>query len=116
MKYRPIRIHKLPVETEEMYGAFSPDRLRLLTRVLSGGRDRTIRLWEVNNGRCLRAIEGLGADVQCLVCHSDQRRLLSCARDIRLWDSETGECLKVFHGHTDTVRSVIWSQDEKHVL
>ncbi len=84
------------------------------SRALSGGRDWTIRLWDVSTGRCLKKIDGVG--VQCLAWHADQRRFLSCARDIRLWDAETGGCLRSFQGHSDTIRSVAWSHDHRHIL
>jgi len=85
-------------------------------RVLSGGRDRTIRLWDVRTGRCLKVMEGPGTHVQCLAWHADQHRFLSCARDIRLWDAETGRCLRILQGHSDTIRSVVWSHDYRQIL
>ena len=86
------------------------------TRILSGGRDRTIRLWEVSTGHCLKAMTGSGFHIHCLAWHADQRRFLSCADDIRLWDSGTGECLRVFHGHRSTIRTVVWSHDHRQLL
>ena len=94
------------------HAVFDPSQ----TRILSGGRDRTIRLWQAGTRRCVRVIDAPGAHVQCLLWCADQRRFLSCAGDIRLWDSETGECLRVFQGHGDTIRSVAWSQGERRIL
>ena len=85
-------------------------------RVLSGSRDGTVRVWDVETGRCLRVIEGHTYHVQCVAWGADQRRALSCSRDIRLWDVETGRCLRVFEGHTETIRSVDWSLDQRRAF
>ena len=80
--------------------AFSPDG----KRALSGADDNTVRLWDVETGRCLRVLEGHTDRLSGAWRGSaDQRRALSGADDntVRLWDVETGRCLRVLEGHTD---------------
>jgi WD40 repeat protein/serine/threonine protein kinase len=80
---------------------------------LSGGRDQTIRLWEVETAECMRTFEGHGSVVTSVSWSADGRWVLSGSWDgtARLWNAETGECEKVFLGHTGDVYSVALSAD-----
>ena len=87
-------------------------------RALSGSDDKTVRLWDVETGRCLRVLEGHTSAVWSVAWSADQRRALSGAQDktVRLWDVETGRCLRVLEGHTTRSLSVAWSADQRHAL
>ena len=65
--------------------------------------DGTVRLWDVETGRCLRVLEGHTDYVWSVAWSVDGRRALSGSNDntVRLWDVETGRCLRVLEGHTD---------------
>ncbi|HWA24586.1 MAG TPA: TIR domain-containing protein [Lacunisphaera sp.] len=93
--------------------AFSPDGRHALT----GADDMTVRLWNVETGRCLRVLEGHKNSVWSVAWSGDQRRALSGGMDntVRLWDVETGRCLRVFEGHASHVKSVAWAGD-RHAL
>ena len=70
-------------------------------RALSGSSDNTVRLWDVETGRCLRVLEGHSSGVVSVAWSADGRRALSGSNDntVRLWDVETGRCLRVLEGH-----------------
>ncbi|HMV85856.1 MAG TPA: TIR domain-containing protein, partial [Blastocatellia bacterium] len=76
--------------------AFSPDGLH----ALSGSEDNTVRLWEVESGRCLRVLEGHTASVLSVAWSGDGRHALSGSSDqtVRLWEVESGRCLRVLEG------------------
>ena len=68
--------------------AISPDG----RSALSGSADRTLRLWDVATGSCLRVFEGHEEGVGCVAVSSDGRRGLSGGWDncLRLWELATG--------------------------
>ena len=93
---------------------FSPDG----TRALTGAGDKTVRLWDVETGRCLRVFEGHTDDVYHVVWSTDQRRALSGSKDktLRLWNVETGHCLRVFEGHRGSIEKVALNADRCRAL
>jgi small GTP-binding protein len=108
---------KPPVVYEEgiLAFAFSPDGKRALCGYHG---DNTVRLWDVETGRCLRVLKGHTDMVDCVAWSADQRRALSGSHDstVRLWDVETGRCLRVLEGHTSAVWGMVWSADQRRAL
>jgi WD40 repeat protein len=78
-------ILQLPVETEEMYGAFSPDRSRLL----SGGDGPVpkVHIRDVETGNCIQVLTGHKGPVAALAWTEDQRWVASGASGggLRRW-------------------------------
>ena len=116
MSSRRDRMLHLQVETEEMYGVFSPDRSRLLTG--GDGANPKVHIWDVETGNCLRVLNGHKEPVAALAWAADQRSVASGAfdRSVRLWEVASGECLRVLAGHRSYVRSVDFSQSRERLL
>jgi WD40 repeat protein len=96
---------------------------KIMTEILiSASADQTIKLWDVQTGRCLSTLTGHTGAVECLALVPDSpgdrhqaqpsaaaaSRLLSSGADgiIRLWNLHTGDCIKLFEGHTRRVWSL----------
>jgi ankyrin repeat protein len=110
-----VRVVQLQLQTpRDLTCAFSPDRARAVTGVVG----RSVRLWDVETGECLRQLVGHTERVWGLAWSGDGRRILSGAWDntARLWDASTGKCLRVLEGHTGFVRSVEFSADARRAI
>jgi WD40 repeat protein/serine/threonine protein kinase len=67
-------------------------------RLLSGHRDGSMKLWDVESASCVRVFEGHTNEIQSLDWSVDGRLALTtgfCDRT-KLWDVETGQCLHSF--------------------
>ncbi|NET06267.1 MAG: protein kinase [Symploca sp. SIO2B6] len=86
--------------------------------ILSGGNDKTLKLWEVATGKCLHSFEGHADAVQSVCLSPDERYALSGSRDqtLKLWEVATGKCLHTFEGHGDFVQAVCFSPDGRYAF
>lgn len=77
-----------------------------LNRLVSGSRDATLRIWDIDSGHCLRVLIGHVAAVRCV--QFDGRRVVSGAYDymVKIWDPQTETCLQTLAGHTNRVYSL----------
>ena len=77
-------------------------------RVVTGGFDRTLRLWDLGSGECVRLMAGHTHSVRCLAL-TEKSRVASGSGDktIKLWDLGTGACIKTLSGHTFTILTLL---------
>ena len=81
------------------------------TRVASGARDDTMRIWDAETGQLLRTIENDGS-IWALAWSPEGDRLASVSGpELIIWDGETGQDLATFHAHENFVADVVWSPD-----
>jgi WD40 repeat protein/Cdc6-like AAA superfamily ATPase len=77
-------------------------------RVISGSQDKTLRIWDLESGRCINTLEGHTDDVECVSITPDGDKAISGSRDktLRVWDVENGKCLNILEGHTRSILCV----------
>ena len=82
--------------------AFSPNQDLLV----SGGNDRSVRIWDVKNAKHLRTIDGRCAVYS--VVFLDDKTIASGGDDylIHIWDAATGKHIKELAGHQNTIVSL----------
>jgi small GTP-binding protein len=106
-----IQLAKLLVGHEDtiLRLSWSSDGVKLA----SASVDKTIRLWNVEEGRLLRTITGHAYGVNFATWSPRGDRLASCSFDqtVRVWNPETGAELSKWREHRDDIPSVAWSPD-----
>ncbi len=85
---------------------------------ISGSADNTVRLWDLDAGRCTATLEGHAHSVRGVALSADIRRAISGSNDktVRVWDLVTGHCTATLEGHTDSVLGVALSADPRRAI
>ena len=86
--------------------------------VLSGSADRTMRMWDIESGRCLQVFKGHSKEVNSVFLGNNGLYALSGSADctIKLWDLASGSCRKTYEGHTDSVSCVLMTSDGRYLI
>ncbi|POS84569.1 hypothetical protein EPUL_004075 [Erysiphe pulchra] len=74
--------------------------LQLEDNILAtGSYDLTIKIWNVDTGKCIRTLKGHTAGIRAL--QFDNQKLISGSLDqtIRIWNWRTGECVNAYQAH-----------------
>jgi tricorn protease-like protein len=87
-------------------------------RVLSGGDDACLHLWDVEKGQLVRTFRGHTNRVMSVAGSPDGKQALTGGEDktVRLWDLATGKELLKLTGHGDWVMAVEFSPDGRQAL
>jgi serine/threonine protein kinase len=80
--------------------------------------DNTLKLQDVNAGKCLQTMKGHTSSVVSVAFSPDGTYALSGSADntLKLWDLNTGKCLQTMQGHSHIVSSVAFSPDGAYAL
>jgi WD40 repeat protein len=94
--------------------AISPDGRTLL----SGSKDKTLKLWNYETGDEIRTFMGHDADIKCCAFSPNGKTILSGSDDatLKLWDVATGVLIRTFIGHRGGVNCCAVSPDGKTIL
>ncbi|MCV2439273.1 WD40 repeat domain-containing protein [Paucibacter sp. DJ2R-2] len=96
--------------------AFSPDGKRLV----SGGHDGILRLWDVKSGQAIGGpLLGHKGAVNSVAFSLDGQRLASGSEDmtLRLWDAKSGQPIgSPLQGHAGAVHCVVFSPDGQRLV
>jgi len=69
--------------------------------IISGSYDKTIKIWDVQTGECLKILKGHNGRIESIAISSDNKFIVSGSGDgtIKIWDVKTGRCLKTLKLH-----------------
>ncbi len=79
--------------------------------LVSGSRDKTIKIWDLDTGELLRTLKGHEDGVDAIALSPDGEIIASGSSDktIKLWHLHTGELLSTFKGHANTVTALAFT-------
>jgi WD40 repeat protein len=85
---------------------------------LSGSRDCTLRVWNLEKGTCEHILMGHNSQINACSISGDGKIALSASKDktLRLWDTKTGHCLHILKEHKEKVTDCTVSKDGKIAL
>ncbi|KAI8337278.1 quinon protein alcohol dehydrogenase-like superfamily [Chlamydoabsidia padenii] len=68
--------------------------------MVTGGCDKTIKVWSLSNGALIRTLQGHTRAVRTL--QMDDTKLVSGGMDntLKVWSHHTGQCIRTLEGHT----------------
>ncbi|WP_437820317.1 outer membrane protein assembly factor BamB family protein [Sorangium sp. So ce1078] len=94
--------------------ALSPDG----QRVVSGSRDKTLKVWDIATGKLLSTLEGHSGRVNACALSPDGQRIVSASNDrtLKVWDIATGKLLSTLEGHSDGVNACALSPDGQRIV
>ena len=73
-------------------------------KIISGGIDGKIIIWNINNGDILKTIDA-HSDYICSLAKLSKNKIISFSNDktIKLWDSKSGICLNTLESNTNRI-------------
>jgi eukaryotic-like serine/threonine-protein kinase len=85
--------------------------------VVSAGWDATVRIWDVETGRCLHAMS-LTDEIWDLAVSRDGRWIAAGGKDqdIYLWEAGTARLIQTLHEHIDTIDALTFSPDSRSLF
>lgn len=85
---------------------------------LSGGKDRTVKLWNPHKGLHIKTYTGHGNEVRDVVVSQDNSKFASCGGDkqVFLWDVASGRFIRKFKGHDSAVNSIVQGPEEETLI
>ncbi|GFZ11974.1 transducin/WD40 repeat-like superfamily protein [Actinidia rufa] len=88
-------------------------------KLVSGGQDRTIKMWDTNTGSLSHSLYGYLGSVLDLTTTHDNKSVIaaSSSNNLYVWDVNSGRMQHTLTGHTDKVCSVDVSKiSSRHVV
>jgi F-box and WD-40 domain protein 1/11 len=105
LHYKPLLPYSL-IMTLEGHGA-AVNAIQILEgQIVSASGDRSVKVWDVRTGACVRTFSGHSKGIACV--QFDGRRIVSGSSDetVRIFDRATGAEVACLQGHTNLVRTV----------
>jgi len=86
--------------------------------IVSGSRDKTIKVWNLHTGKLSRNFAGHSDTVETVAISADGHIIVSGSHDktIKVWNLHTGELIRTLAGHPDQVYCVAISADGQIIV
>ncbi|KAL1914393.1 uncharacterized protein VTP21DRAFT_8911 [Calcarisporiella thermophila] len=84
------------------------------TKIISGSRDNSVRIWDIRTGKCLRTLHHHKKSVLCLQIDGPWLVTGSSDTTIAVWELDTGNVVKELVGHEDSVLNLCF--DSNHIV
>jgi WD40 repeat protein/serine/threonine protein kinase len=87
-------------------------------RVVVGGRDGSMAMWDAASGQALAKMAGHKGGVWALAISADGERIVSGGEDamVRIWDAASGQAMYAAAGHGGAVRAAAFSADRRWIV
>ena len=81
--------------------------------LMSGGNDKTVRLWDANDNLMIKEYKGHGFDIHSIQICNDNSSFASAGSDrcVYIWDVKTGANNARYFGHTSRINSIAYNND-----
>ena len=87
------------------------------SQVITGGRDATIKYFDMPDMKESRTLKGHKEWIRCLILSPDGKMVVSASDDhtIKMWDVATGRQVQTLKGHAGPVRGISFSPDGRYL-
>ena len=94
--------------------AFSPEG----QRIVSGGEDRTVHVWDAQSGSEIRQLTGHSDAIDSVIFGPKGKYIASAGHDkaVRIWDAKSGELIHSLEGHEKSVQGLVFTPDGEHLI
>jgi len=88
------------------------------TRVVTGAKDKTVRIWDATGKGLIHTLRGHDDTVWGVAFSPDDKFVASTSQDttIRIWNADGSGDARVFRGHEGTVWMAAYSSDGKRIV
>jgi len=90
------------------------------SRVVTGGAEGSLRVWDTSTGECLHTLEGHTSLVKSVALTPNGLQAVSTqfarGSSLLVWDLTSGQCVRSLDGHTDTVLVVVVTPDGRRAI
>ncbi|XP_006003723.1 WD repeat domain-containing protein 83 [Latimeria chalumnae] len=85
---------------------------------LTGGSDKSVKLWNPYKGTFLKTYSGHGYEVLDVTGSFDNSQLCSCSADktVILWDVASGQVVRKFRGHAGKVNCIQFNEESTVII
>ncbi|KAI8637199.1 Lissencephaly-1-like protein B [Parasitella parasitica] len=103
--FLPVISYPFVWEWLELNVKLSKDQAMPGQYIITGSRDKTIKLWDAASGQLLSTLVGHDNWVREIVVHPSGKYLVSASDDktMKIWDLKSGRCIKTIEAHSHFV-------------